>query len=315
MGFPSPQEMLGISLALIAGLLLAIGAQFQHRGVSAVQARTTNVPRSVLVRLSNLLRQPSWLAGTLIICLAITFQLCGLYLAPISVVQPLGVSGLVFASVLNVKVSRISLGGPARWAVALCCVGVTIFVIIAALVTRPRPASAIEAYEIVGLVAAVLAVIAGAYAVFRETLKPMFFVVGAGALFGLVVTLAKISMDRVGALMQSDEPPSAAAVLPIVLSVAGLSTAALVGSALVQRAYAQSTPDVVMAGLTVIDPIVAVTVGALVLHEFTSAQPWVVLLSMGAAAIAIVGVCRLAVTHPSAKTQRIAPLLRDQLSQ
>ena len=88
------------------------------------------------------------------------------------------------------------------------------------------------------------------------------------------------------------------------LSVAGLSTAGLFGSALVQRAYVKSTPDVVMAGLTVIDPIVAVTIGALLLHEFHNTQPWAVLLSVCAAALAILGVWRLAVTHPNSKTQQ-----------
>ncbi len=210
-------------------------------------------------------------------------------------------------SLVNARVSQVPLGRSARWAVALCVIGVASFVIIAALVTRPRPASAIEAYEMAGIVIAVLAVLGSAYAISREALPPMFFVAGAGVLFGLVATLAKVSMEQVESLVRNGGAPSAPAVIPIVLCFAALTTAALFGSALVQRAYMKSTPDVVMAGLTVIDPIVAVIVGALILHEFPSAQGWTAVAAVCSAALAILGVCRLAITHPNSKAERSTP--------
>ena len=128
----------------------------------------------------------------------------------------------------------------------------------------------------------------------------MFFVTGAAILFGLVATLAKISMDQVVDLERGG-PPTVATILPLALSVVGLTTAAVYGSALVQRAYRKSTPDLVVAGLTVIDPLVAVAVGTLILHESSDPPWWAVLVALIASASAILGVCRLAAARPGAQ--------------
>jgi hypothetical protein len=52
-----------------------------------------------------------------------------------------------------------------------------------------------------------------------------------------------------------------------------LGVAGLCGSFLVQNAHARGTPDLVVAGLTVIDPLVAVTLGITILGEAQAAPP------------------------------------------
>jgi len=70
------------------------------------------------------------------------------------------------------------------------------------------------------------------------------------------------------------------------------------GAVFVQNAYSSGPPDLVIAGLTVIDPIVAVTIAIVILQEAAQAGPLEILAFVGAGAIAVVGVFLLARHHP-----------------
>src|ERR1700712_3644597 len=93
----SPMQTLGIPIALVGAIFLALGAELQHRGVNKVDAATTGNAKSglSLSQLLALLGRPSWVIGSVMLALAIVFQLVSLYLAPLTVVQPLGAIALV----------------------------------------------------------------------------------------------------------------------------------------------------------------------------------------------------------------------------
>ena len=65
-----------------------------------------------------------------------------------------------------------------------------------------------------------------------------------------------------------------------------------------QTAHASGPPDLVIAGLTVVDPIVAVLIGCLVLGEAAGANGFVFSGFGVAGAVAIIGVIGLARYHP-----------------
>ena len=98
---------LGIAIALLGGFFLALGAQFQHRGVVVVEERHGSGHKAGLSipQLWRLVRSPWWALGTLLLGLAILCQLTSLGFAPIIVVQPLGVVALVVTSVVNARAS------------------------------------------------------------------------------------------------------------------------------------------------------------------------------------------------------------------
>ncbi len=79
------------------------------------------------------------------------------------------------------------------------------------------------------------------------------FTAGAGVLLGFVPALAKTVIAR---LFQGNFD------WPSVTCLAGLVTASLFGTFLVQNAHTRGTPELVVAGLTAIDPLVAVTIGS-----------------------------------------------------
>ena len=82
----TPAQSLGIPVALVGSVFLAVGAELQQHGVTKVGNSTVSPKRSGLSweQLVGLARRPSWLAGTLMLGLAIVLQLFSLYLAPLT---------------------------------------------------------------------------------------------------------------------------------------------------------------------------------------------------------------------------------------
>ncbi len=129
--------------------------------------------------------------------------------------------------------------------------------------------------------------------------RPIFYVIAAGTLFGFVVTLAKVVIDRVRTIATTPFEFGAADILTL-LCLIGLGAAAILGMYFVQTAHSSNPPDIVVAGLTVIDPLVAVTIGVIVLGEAASAPLWAIFVFVVAAAAAIWGVVSLSRHHPQA---------------
>jgi drug/metabolite transporter (DMT)-like permease len=286
-----PIQFLGIPFALVGAVFLSFGAQFQHRGVKKVDARTEHAARSGINmgQLRLLLARPSWVIGTLLLGLAIVFQLISLKFAPLIVVQPLGAVALVITTILNARISKISLNTQSIVAVCLCVGGVGLFVTVAAFNARELPVTDGDLVTILIVLGIVLILFGVGFAFFRERFKALVYVIAAGVLYGFVATLAKVVIARI---TQGDFDW-----LTIVCIVALIAAVAL-GAYFVQNAYSSGPPDMVIAGLTVIDPLVAVTIGIVVLEEAAEAPLWAVVAFVVTGLTAIVGVFRLARYHP-----------------
>jgi drug/metabolite transporter (DMT)-like permease len=283
-------QAVGIPIALVGAVFLSFGAQFQSRGVKQVEARRvssgTELGRS---ELSRLIRTRSWLFGTLALGLAIVLQLTSLRFAALIVVQPIGAIALVVTAILNARMNHIHLSRKVVRAIVLCVGGVAVFVSVAAPSATDRAISDDDLRTILLLLLGVLVAIGTLYAIFRSRMTPIAYVVGAGILYGFVATMAKTVINR---LIQGQFD------WLTVLCVVGLAAAGLGGFYLVQTAYAVGPPDLVIAGLTVVDPIVAVSIGVLVLGEAQNAPLWAVPAFLASGAVAVFGVFQLSRHHP-----------------
>ena len=287
----SPFLGIGIPLALIGAVFLSLGAQFQHRGVAKVEAHLGDGSRAGLSprQLLHLLRRPSWLLGTVMLGLAIVFQLTSLGFAPLIVVQPIGVVALVITAILNARLSGIRLDRKAIGAIAMSVGGVGTFVVVAATFAVEQRIDERQLLTVLGILGVVTAAFGLLFALRRRSAGAMFYIAGAGVLYGFVATLAKVVINRI--VTGNFEG------LTVVAIVALLASAAL-GGYFVQTAYSVGSPDLVIAGLTVIDPLIAVLIGVVVLGEATLIPLPAATISVAAGAIAIVGVIRLAKHHP-----------------
>jgi len=289
-----PSTFIGIPLALIGAIFLSLGAQFQHRGVVKVEAHTADTLGKGLNgrQLMLLLARPSWVLGTVMLGLAILFQLSSLYFAPIIVVQPLGAIALVITSIVNSRVNHVELKRKSITAIIMCVGGVFLFVGVAAFTAVDKPVTDRQLVVILIILAVVLAVAGITFALFRTSIRAIYYVIMAGVLYGFVATLAKVVLGKIeqgefGWLTM--------------LCLIGLLAATALGAYFVQNAYASGPPDLVIAGLTVVDPLVAVVIGIVVLGEASQAPPWAIVLYVISGAIAVWGVFQLARNHPQTR--------------
>ena len=287
----TPYQAIGIPIALLGAVFLSIGAQLQHRGVSKVDGTHGVGAKSGLSagQFMLLIRRPSWVLGTLLLTLAIVIQLISLGFAPLIVVQPLGVVAMVLTNVINSRVNGIAADARVRGSIALAVLGIAIFVGFSAIYAFEQAFSDAQLLFIMWLLAAVIIVVVASFVIFRQRLRAMFYIVAAGTLYGFVVTITKVLINR----WQSNQIDAF-----MILCLVGILVAALLGGYFVQTAYSVGSPDLVIAGLTVIDPLIAVAIAITVLGEADRFPPFALAgLGVGGT-LSVIGVVLLARHHP-----------------
>lgn len=289
----TPFQALMIPVALIGAVFLSLGAQFQSRGVQRVEARLGRQSKGLSVRhVVGLLSSGYWVLGTLMLGVAVVLQLVSITYAPLIVVQPLGAVALVITTWFSSRASGVPLGHRARRAVWTCIIGVGIFVGIAAFVGHESAITSRQLVTVLVVLTVVLVLVLVSFRIVAKHKNALYYIVGAGILYGFVATLAKVVLNRfVNGTFD----------WLTVLAIVGVVVAASLGGYFVQNAYSIGSADLVIAGLTVIDPIVAVGIGVVVLDEASGAPVFAVFGFLIAAAIAITGVFLLAKHHPQTR--------------
>ncbi|MGH3737463.1 MAG: hypothetical protein ACRDT6_17915 [Micromonosporaceae bacterium] len=270
-----------VALAVVGAVCFAVAAHLQH---GAVQGAALSVA----------VRQPRWLAGLGLIGLGATAHAVALGLAPLVVVQPIGVLALPLVAALHARAYRVRLGGSARVAIVATGIGVAAFVAVAASATAPVPPSMSQytrASLLAGAGVVTLAVI-GALTWARR--RCLAYAAAAGVAYAVVSVLVR-------AVGQHLTAGGALTSIPLAVPL-GVAAALAVGGVLVQLGYASGPPAVVVACLTIVDPLVSVGVGIGVLGE-TAAATWTVPVGAVCALLAVAGTAALARHHPDAAAE------------
>lgn len=296
-------KFLGIPLALVGAVLLAFGAQYQSRGVTKIENTLGKSSGGLSFKhLVSMLRRPSWVVGTLLLGLAVVFQIGSLSLSPITIVQPIGVVGLVVTSILNSRIAKVRLGKRVKASIALAVVGITAFVTIASFTTYDRVVTDKMLIAILITFAVILLASLVMYAVTRHSAIALWHIVSAGVLYGFVATFAKVLISR----FQQEQFETLTWVCVAALAIGGLA-----GMLFVQNAYSSGPPDLVVAGLTVIDPMIAVLIGIVILHEAAGASVWAYVGFAVTGIVSMLGVLGLAKYHPQVSEQSVQANAED----
>lgn len=287
---------IAIICALASAVFLAFGAQRQGSAVSA-DTGGLELNSSQLVRL---LRNPRWLLGLCLLGIGMALNVTALSLAPLTVVQPIGSIALVITTVVNSREQGLRMNRITVVSIVACVLGSVLFVSLAIGATRAEQ-EILPAQEVtIVLILAVVVVVFGTLnTLFGRRIGAIGFIVGAGVLYGFVAVLTKvITADLFN--------PNGRFLLNVPwYTLVGIVVAAGLGAWFVQSAYSSGPPDLVIAGLTVIDPMVGIAIGIGVLHELRPDVAAVTLVAMGVAAlIAIVGVVALSRYHPDVIQRR-----------
>lgn len=296
-------RILAIGLALMSAVLLAVGTQLQNGAVGdQKKAALSGRSHLKLNQLIHLIRRPQWLTGMVLTFFALGLQFTALLLAPLILVQPIGAIALVITSLLNARITKTKLNKASVLAIVLCTAGLGAFVVMAHEVAIEPVIDNNALILILAMVAVLIVSFIYIFTRGASKFKPITFIIGAGALFGFVATLTKVVVTRLFQQdgfnrmvnLKADWVTDGLTILALICML----VAGLLGAWFVQNAYASGPPDLVVAGLTVIDPLVAVSIGVVLLNEAMNA-PWPIMLGFVASgAMSVVGVFLLSKVHP-----------------
>lgn len=318
-----------IALAVAGAGCYALGARWQNRAVQSIHADPISATLedghrpSGRARILPLLRDRGWLGGLGMLGAGTVLHVTALSLAPLTVVQPIGVLALPLAAMLDAHARRARLSRTAVAAIAACTLGVVGFVARAATITTQELGSRTALAQIVTMLialAAGLAILSTASRtasrrmavkaprrelVTLRSVRSLGQITAAGSCFGFVAVLTKLLVAH---FVAGDLAAVAPLAVPAMLAALGL------GGWWAQQAHAGAPTEVVVAGLTVIDPLVAVGIGAAVLGEAAGAAPSAVLALLACGGLAAAGVITLARHHTAPPTSpAVRPAVRQQV--
>jgi glycosyltransferase involved in cell wall biosynthesis len=275
-----------IALATLAACFFAASVGLQHR---AVRAENSVAPGNQALGprvLGRVIRSRRWLIGTALAVTGSALHVTALSLAPLAVVQPVGVLSLVLTVLIGARARGVALPTQVGAAVISVCTGVGGFVVVAAMAgTSPAPVRP-GGVQIVVLGALALAA-AGLHT--RGRARCLALAASAAVLFGLGSALVRAASE--------DVLGGGAVVVGIGLAVEAVLLM-VTGGWLMHQAYAAGPTAVVVAATTVLDPLTAVAVGLGVYGEAAHTSPITGFVQAGLALLAVAGVIVLARSVP-----------------
>lgn len=285
---------LAILLAALGSFGYAIGARLQHSGVQETTRGEGLGVRSQL----RLLHNRRWLLGLVALASGMLLHASALGFAPLSVVQPVGVLALPITVLLTARERRMKLRDfhpNVGIGVMAAMGGVGVFVVLAATTAQATEVGPQEQALATRFIAVFVVALGLIGLVSRSVVRCVAYAAGCAVAYGYVSLLMRAVVQKIG-------PPwlDNINLLPLL----GVVTAVLVGAWLLQHAYASGPPDLVVACLTVIDPLVAVGLGIGLLGEADQVTPMVATGEAVCALIACAGVFTLARYHPGPEQKK-----------
>lgn len=284
---------LAIALAVVAACCFAVAAWLQQDAVRTV----TDGGALRLAGWARVVRGPRWVTGFGLAALGAVLHAGALSLAPLVVVQPIGVLAIALTTLLSTRSNGARLSSSAGLAVVTSTLGVGMFVALSAgrvsapaLPTGAEVRAGLLAWLIVGALGAL-----GALA--KGRLRCLAFAGAAGVAYGLVSVLVHSTAIDMRTTVSGSIP-----LVPAIVVVAAL----LVGGWFVQHAYASGPPNVVVASQTVLDPMLGVGIGVGFLGEAANLTPATAVSLLACAALAVTGVIVLA-HHTTTRTTAHRP--------
>jgi hypothetical protein len=292
---------LAVVLSLMAAVCFGTASVLQHQGANRVRRRFPLNPGLLI----DVARQRLWLLGIVAEVAGVALHMVAVNLGALSVVQPLLTVGLVVTlplqAVLGLPVSRRAL-----LAATLTVAGLAVFLAVQPTVESRDPESIRDWLPGLLLVAIVALAALGVALVRRGRARSLGLGAAAGTVFALSAALVKTWGEILGA-----------GGVPALATSWELWTAlgcGLAGALLSQAAFQSGPLGGPLAAMMVIDPVIAVSLGAIVFGELFSTGLLAVVQAAGLA-LTLAGVWLLATGErrlaAATGTRRTLPDSRD----
>ena len=286
--------ILAVSLALISAASFATGSALQHRAAGVPSDTHESTSRFV----ARLVGQPLWVVGLLLSGLGFALHAVALTQGGLTLVQPVIVSGIVFAVLIRSGLAR-RFPPPRRtlvWLV-LTCAGLALF-----LVARPAATDRAANMSKAVMVLAVGGALALAATLLAQRGKAgrrrgVLLAATTGILYGLVAGDVKLVFGNGGGLLGTLMS------WPLWTLVAAGLWAVLAN----QRAYQSTQLWVTAPVVSIGEAMVSIVFGIIVFDEISRSTP-VQLLGQGAGlALIVAGVIKLASAEDEEAEQETSP--------
>ena len=297
-------NVLAVTLALLSAATFAISTSVQHQAAE----KAPESARSVLALLGYLVRRPLWLVGQFLATCAFALHASALHAGPIAVVQPIVVSGIVWAVPARAAISRRMPSMTELRAVLVTALGLAVFLVASdPTAGTPRRAGRRHARARGGAACSsrVAAERGGRRVAGGPRRKAFFLGVVGGVLFGLVAGFLKLALQELndGGL---DAMLTAWPTYALLLAGAG-------GVLTNQRAYRTAGLSASMPALNIVNGLTSLVFGFTVFYEVPRHSPLFLLIEVGALACMAAGLWML-IRYEEAHQRRHRAGARPRLS-
>ena len=245
---------MAIFAALAAALFYSLASVLQQWEAERQPAEQA-LKVSLLTRLA---RRPVWVAGLLFDISGFALQWVALSHGSLVVVQPVLLTGLLFALPMKAKLSSYHFSGSDWSGALLTTVGLAVFL----AVSQPQPGNSnVSAFTwamLFGGAAVVILPLVGFGYRRGPRWRAMSYGAGGGIVYGLCAALTKTCSG----LLSTGVSHLFSSWQPYVLALAGIT-----GMVLAQSAFQAGPLDVSLPTLSAADPVVSVIVGAVAFGE------------------------------------------------
>lgn len=272
---------MAVLAALASAVCFALAAALQQREAGVVESSGVADPR-LLFRLA---RRPIWLIGVGADGLAAVLHVVALSQGSIAVVQPLGVTGLLFAIPMVAVLRRQRVLGRDVVAALVVLVGLGVLL---QLAPHPNPGAGTGPTVMVVVVPTITLIFAAAMVTLAHTsparIRALLLAVTAGSSFGIVAVLVRALLQLLGHPHQGSAIAAAAI---------GIAVLAPTGYLALQQAYRVGHFAATLATAVVVDPIAALIGGVFVLNEPLPHSPGQTVAAVLSAVVIVAGIAVL----------------------
>ena len=284
---------LAVSLVIVGSFCFALSAHFQHYAVDRHLEGNAAKQRMTVAAFLQTVRSKRWLLGLVLLGASFLLQVAALFMAPVSVVQPVGLLAFPWSILLAAWASKTPVPPPVQWAVGVTVASTLAFTVVTSvhavdasdLIIRRVVVGALVVYGVAALFAFL-----GSHGPYSW--RSLFWSSGGALFYGLEAALVKSLIEYARTHTWPFHPE-------VYFIVAGLIAGALVAGWLIQQGYATGAPEIVVGSMTVTSPVVAVAFGFLVLGEGARITFPIAVLMIALGAVAISGVVALTRFHPT----------------
>ena len=294
------QQNIPLAIAIVVGSSVAYagGSTLQHLAVNRLIDHEAENLAMNFAQLWRLIRTPQWLLGLFTIDIGASAHIVALMLAPVTVVQPVGILAVPWAVLMAARIHRHTVTRAMWLAVSMTVAGIVVFTMLAS--TKASVETVLDPTAI-AIGCGVIMVMGTSLALLGWKgpvhLRCLMWASAGSFFYGLSAGMVKATSE----VLKHDNfhvRPVFWVVVPFLL----LSYA--VGGFMVQQALANGPAEITVGSMTTTDPIVAVSFGLVVLGEGVRITPIVGVGMALAGVFAVWGVVVLSRHHPDAARPR-----------